>query len=88
MTTLTRPGKRLTYAQVLEVARRLSPAEQRRLRDELEKLAGVQLVRPEESAAARRQGRRMARAIRAELAESVSGSLDEAMGEMRGRAWS
>ena len=88
MTTLTRPRKRPTYAQVLEVARRLSPAEQRRLRDELEKLAGVQLVRPEESATARRQGRRMARAIRAELAESVSGSLDEAMREMRGRAWS
>jgi len=88
MTTVTRPQKRLTYAQVLEVARRLSPAEQRRLRDELEKLAGVQLVRPEESSTARRQGLRMARAIRAELAESVSGSLDEAMHELRGRAWS
>ena len=87
MTTLTRPRKRPTYAQVLEVARRLSPAEQRRLRDELEKLAGVQLVRPEESAKARRQGRRMARAIRAELAETVSGSLDEAMRDLRGRAW-
>jgi hypothetical protein len=88
MTTLTRPRKRPTYAQVLEVARRLSPAEQRRLRDELEKLAGVQLVRPDDSSAARRHGRRMARSIRAELAESVSGSLNEAMREMRGRAWS
>ncbi len=88
MTTITRPQKRPTYAQVLEVARRPSRTEQRRLRDELEKLAGVQLVRPEKSAAARRQGRRMARAIRAELAESVSGSLDEAMRELRGRAWS
>jgi hypothetical protein len=88
MTTLTRPRKRPTYAQVLEVARRLSPVEQRRLRDELEKLAGVQLVRPEESAMARQQGRRMARTVRAELAESVSGSLDEALREMRGRAWS
>ncbi len=88
MTTLTRPRKRPTYEQVLEVARRLSPAEQRRLRDELERLAGVKMVRPNESAAARRQGRRMARAVRTELAESVSGSLDEAMHELRGRAWS
>ena len=88
MATLTRPKKRPTYAQVLEIARRLSPAEQRHLRDELAKSSGVQLVRHNESAAARRQGRRLAKAIRAELAESVAGSLDDAMHEMQGRAWS
>jgi len=42
MTTLTRSRKRPTYNQVLEIARRLSPAEQRRLRDELAKLASVE----------------------------------------------
>lgn len=88
MTTISRSPKRPTYAQVLDVARRLSPADQRRLRDELEKLAGVQLARPDNSSAARRRGRRMAQAIRAELAESVSGSLNDAMRDMRGRAWS
>jgi hypothetical protein len=44
MTTLTRPHKRPTYIQVLEIVRRLSPAEQRRLRDELAKLAGGEPV--------------------------------------------
>ena len=42
MTTLTRSRKRPTYTQVLEFARRLSPAEQRRLRDELAKLASAE----------------------------------------------
>jgi hypothetical protein len=42
MTTLTRSRKRPTYTQVLEIARRLSPAEQRRLRDELAKLASAE----------------------------------------------
>jgi hypothetical protein len=41
MTTLTRPKKRPTYTQALEIVRRLPPAEQRRLRDELVKLASV-----------------------------------------------
>ncbi len=42
MTALTRSRKRPTYTQVLEIARRLSPTEQRRLRDELAKLASVE----------------------------------------------
>lgn len=42
MTTLTRSDKHPTYAQVLEIVRRLSPAEQRRLRDDLAKLASVE----------------------------------------------
>jgi hypothetical protein len=68
MTTLARPKKRPTYTQVLKIVRRLSPAEQRRLRDELARSSGVQLVRPSESTAARRQGRRLAKLIRADLA--------------------
>ena len=88
MTTLTHPKKRPTYAQALAVARRLSPAEQRRLRDELARSSGVQLVRPNGSAEARRQGRRLAKVIRAELAESVTNSLDETMRQLRGRSWS
>lgn len=88
MTTLTHPKKRPTYTQVLEIARRLSPAEQRRLRDELANSSGVQLVRPNRSATARRRARRLTRTIRAELAESASATLDEAMRHLRGRAWS
>ena len=88
MTTLTRPQKRPTYAQVLEIARRLAPAEQRRLRDELAKSSGVQLVRPTGSTAARRQGRRLAKSIRAELAEAITTSLDETLRDLRGRTWS
>ena len=41
MTTLTRSKKHPTYTQALEIVRRLSPAEQRRLRDELAKLASA-----------------------------------------------
>jgi len=90
MTTLTHPKKRPTYAQALAMARRLSPAEQRRLRDELARSSGVQLVRPNGSASAeaRRQGRRLAKVIRAELAKSVTNSLDETMRQLRGRSWS
>ncbi len=88
MTTLTRPKKRPTYTQVLEVARRLSPAEQRRLRDDLAQSSGIQLVRPTGSATARRAGRRLAKAIRTELADTATASLDETMRELRGRAWS
>jgi hypothetical protein len=88
MTTLARPKKRPTYTQALDIVRRLPPAEQRRLRDELARSSGVQLVRPTESIAVRRQGRRLAKAIRAELAEAVTNSLDEAMHDLRGRAWS
>lgn len=88
MTTLARPKKRPTYTQVLKIVRRLSPAEQRRLRDELARSSGVQLVRPSESTAARRQGRRLAKLIRADLAEAVTNSLDDSMRAMRGRAWS
>ena len=87
MATLTRPNKP-TYAEALALVRRLTPAEQRRLRDELAKSAGVQLVRPNTSATARRQARRLAKSVRAELAESVTGSLEEAMRDLRGRAWS
>ncbi len=76
------------YRKILEAARELPPAEQRRLRDELARSSGVQLVRPNGSAEARRQGRRLVKAIRAELAESVTNSVDETMRQLRGRSWS
>ncbi len=88
MTTLTRPKKRPTYTQVLEIVRGLSPAEQRRMRDEWTLSSGVQLVRPTRSTTARRQGRRLAKAILADLAHAVTTSLDDSLREMRGRAWS
>jgi hypothetical protein len=66
----------------------LSPQEQRRLRAELEKSAGVYLVRPTDNAAAIRRGRRLAKAVQAELAVTASDSLDETMIRLRGQSWS
>jgi hypothetical protein len=88
MTTLTRNKAKPAYQKILEAARDLSLADQRRLRDELANMVGVQLVRPAATPAAVRRGRRLAKAVRVELAKSVTGSLDEAMRSLRGRSWS
>jgi hypothetical protein len=87
MTTLTRYRTRPTYRQVLQSVRELSPADQRRLYDELVKLSGVRLERPAGTSAAVRRGRRLAKTIQAQLAAST-GTLDEAMQRLRGRSWS
>jgi hypothetical protein len=88
MASLTRKKKNPSLHQLLAAVRELSPAEQRRLRDELAKMAGVSLVRPNQNAASIRRGRRLAKAVRAELATSSAGSLDETMRRLRGRSWS
>ena len=44
MTTLTRKKNKLTWHDVLRSVQMLSPQDQRRLRDELAKSAGVYLV--------------------------------------------
>ena len=64
------------------------PVDQHRLYDELARRAGVTLVRPIHDAAAVRRGRRQSKAIRVALKKMTAASLDEAMGEMRGRSWS
>ena len=88
MATLTRKKAKPAYQKILEAARELSLADQRRLHDELAKMVGVQLRRPAATPAAVRRGRRLAKAVRAELAKSVTGSLDETMRSLRGRSWS
>jgi len=88
MTTATRKKTKPAYQKILEAARELSPTEQRRLSNELAKMAGVQLVRPAMTPAAIRRGRRLAKAIRSELARARHGSLDDMMRNLRGRAWS
>jgi hypothetical protein len=88
MTTVSRRKSTPAYRTILEAARQLSPAEQRRLRDELANVAGVQLVRPVATSDAVRRGRRLAKAVRAELTRSVTGALDETMHGLRGRSWS
>ncbi len=88
MATMTRKKAKPAYQKILEAAHDLSLADQRRLRDELAKMVGVQVVRPAATAAAVRRGRRLAKAVRAELAKSVTGSLDETMRSLRGRSWS
>jgi len=88
MATLTRRKSRLSWQQVLRAVQELSPQEQRRLRDELAKSAGVYLARPTGNPAAIRRGRRLAKAIQAELAVTAASSLDETMTRLRGQAWS
>jgi len=77
-----------SYRQVLQIVRELPPADQRRLRDELARMVGIQLVRPTTTSATIRRGKRLAKAVRAELAKTTTGSLDEAMQSLRGRSWS
>lgn len=79
MTSLTQKKPNPTLRQLLAAVHDLSPAEQRRLRDELAKLTGVELARPSQNAAAIRRGRRLAKAVRAELSRSAPGSLDTGM---------
>jgi hypothetical protein len=76
MTTLTHSKKRPTYAQALEIVRRLSPTEQRRLRDELAKLAGAE---PTEAAAdtALVHSESVESALRPEVVASLERSLQE-----------
>jgi hypothetical protein len=88
MATLTRRKSRPSWQQVLRAVQELPPQEQRRLRDELAKSAGVYLARPTGNAAAIRRGRRLAKAIQAELAVTAASSLDETMTRLRGQAWS
>ena len=88
MATLTHRKSRLSWQQVLRAVQEMSPQEQRRLRAELEKSAGVHLMRPTGNAAAIRRGRRLAKAVRVELAVTAGDSLDEAMIRLRGQAWS
>ena len=88
MATLTRRKTRLSWQQVLQVVQELPPPEQHRLRDELARSPGVYLVRPTGKVAAIRRGRRLAKAVQAELAATASDSLDETMTRLRGQAWS
>ena len=88
MTTLTSRKTKLSWHQVLQAVQELSPQDQRRLRDELAKSAGVYLARPTGSVAAVRRGRRLAKVVQAELVVSASDSLNETMIRLRGRSWS
>lgn len=85
---MRRKKPRLSWRQVLQAVQELSPQEQRRLRAELAKMADVYLVRPTGNVAAIRRGRRLAKAIQAELAVTASDSLEEAMIRLRGQSWS
>jgi hypothetical protein len=87
MATLMRRKPKLSFQQVLRAVQELPPNEQRRLRDELAKSAGVHLIRPTGDAAAIRRGRRLANTIRAELTATATESLDDAMACLRGPSW-
>jgi hypothetical protein len=80
--------RKSNYHKVFEAALRLSANEQRRLREELAKLAEVRLVSPDNSEKAIQYGQRMAAEIRAQFAQTDTSTLDETMQQLRGRAWS
>ncbi|MBI4670237.1 MAG: hypothetical protein HY741_01035 [Chloroflexi bacterium] len=71
----------MTYRQVLANVRALSPADQERLRAELDK-PRVYIMRPTRSPEAIRRGRKMAEEIKQELAEKQTGTLEETMREL------
>jgi|GEM_PF-1273238 hypothetical protein len=77
---------RVTYKQVLKNVRALSPADQARLRAELEK-PRVYILEPDLSPEAVRRGQQLAEEIRKELAAKQTGTLEETMMELRGRSW-
>jgi hypothetical protein len=78
----------LTYRQVLEYAKALSPADQQRLRAELAKPLRVYMIKPDVSPDAVRRGRQLAAQIRKQMSENRTGSLDDTMRRLRGRSWS
>ena len=86
MTTFTR--KRPTYKATFDLARQLSPRDQRRLLAELAKLAGVKFVLPNKTARAIRTGRSLANQIRTELKSTKTQSVEETVRQLRGRSWS
>lgn len=81
--------RKSNYRKVFEAALRLNANEQRRLREELAKLAEVRLVPPVNSEKAAREGQKLAAEIRAELAGAENAAtLAETMQQLRGRSWS
>jgi hypothetical protein len=84
----TYTNKRPTFKQVFDEALHLSSRDQRRLRDELTKLANVKLARPTNNVAAIQNGRLLADEVRKELQATAAQSLDDTMRQLRGRSWS
>jgi hypothetical protein len=88
METLTRKSKKPTFREVLDAARELSPTEQLRLRDELTKLVDIYVMIPDNSPEAIERGRQLAEQARAEVNQSMKGTLEEMIASLRGRSWS
>jgi len=88
MRTVTKKNKHLTFREVVEAAKALSPLEQRALKNELDEGSSVYLELPNTSPEAILLGRQMAAEIREELKGKFTGTLDEMMSSMRGRSWS
>jgi hypothetical protein len=87
MTTYTR--KSTTYHEALDLARKLSLRDQRRLRAELAELSSAKLVRPSRDPKVVRSARLLANDIRKTMKSFTSRqSLDDGMRQLRGRSWS
>ncbi|NUM48398.1 MAG: hypothetical protein HUU38_27125 [Anaerolineales bacterium] len=89
MRTVTPKKKlKLTFREVVEAAKALSPSEQVALKNELDKVSPVYVEMPDSSPEAMLRGRQLADEIREELKGKVTGTLDEMMSSLRGRSWS
>ena len=87
MATLARKKKSPNFRDVLEAALTLSPAERRRLKEELAR-SDVDLLLPDTAPEAIAHGRELAEQVRQELSQAAPSALDETMAALRGRKWS
>ena len=88
METATMRQPSAAYPDVLRLVRALPAQDRKRLRQELVEAPRAHLVRSTATEADVERGRALAAQVRQELAASAIGTLDGAMGELRGRAWS
>lgn len=86
---VTYSRKRPSYKSALELARKLSLRDQRRLRAELAKVSRTKLVRPSRDPQVRRSAILLASEIRKTVQDATTKqSLDEEIRKLRGRSWS
>lgn len=88
MTTRVKKRGSLSLTEILEAVKSLTPDDQARLREELASLTQVYVLKPDERPDANQRGQDLADKLRDELRSSVTGDLDQAMSQLRGRMWS
>ena len=78
----------LTFNDILDAVKMLTPAEQARLRAELASMSRVHVVLPDATPEAVHRGQKLADQLRQELQAASLDNLDDVMSSLRGREWS